>query len=199
MGRSQRHPALAVYALVVFLTCTGVLLYLGWGGWWVYLHSTAAFIGLSYIFVHVTTHYLYGGWQQLFRVFRPARLILTQAVRPKPLLIGALAGVLFVAFLAAIDWTTRATLVVSRVATPPKPSDLLKDPAWAKARPVRILTQQGANLGGTGKSTVVVRAVHDGTKIYFAFRWEDPTQSVRRLPLRRSGRMAYHRRQPVHR
>ncbi len=39
-----------VYALVVFLTCTGVLLYLGWGGWWVYLHSTAAFIGLSLYF-----------------------------------------------------------------------------------------------------------------------------------------------------
>src|SRR4051794_39624204 len=29
-----------VYALVVFLTCTGILLYLGRGGWWVYLHST---------------------------------------------------------------------------------------------------------------------------------------------------------------
>ena len=34
-------------------------------------------------------------------------------------------------------------------------------------------TEQGANLGGTGTSTVEVRAVEDG-KIYFAFRWEDP-------------------------
>jgi hypothetical protein len=28
-----------------------------------------------------------------------------------------------------------------------------------------------------------VRAVHDGKKVYFAFRWEDPTRSVRREPL----------------
>src|SRR3954453_23219816 len=47
-----------VYALVVFLTCTGVMLYLGYGNWWVYVHSTAAFVGLSYILVHVVTHYL---------------------------------------------------------------------------------------------------------------------------------------------
>jgi hypothetical protein len=33
----------------------------------------AAFIALSYIFVHVLTHYLYGGWWQIFRIFRPAR------------------------------------------------------------------------------------------------------------------------------
>ena len=38
-----------VYALVVFLTVTGVILYLGYGNWWVYLHSVAAFIGLAYI------------------------------------------------------------------------------------------------------------------------------------------------------
>ncbi|MGI8525747.1 MAG: cytochrome b/b6 domain-containing protein, partial [Pseudolabrys sp.] len=172
-----------VYALVVFLTCTGVLLYLGRGGWWVYLHSTAAFIGLTYIFVHVTTHYMFGGWWQLFRVFRPARLIVTQAVRPKPLLIGALAGVAFIAVLAGIDWTTRDTLVVSRVASAPKLDALLNDATWAKVRPVSILTQQGANLGNSGESTVEVRAVHDGQKIYFAFRWEDPSRSVRRLPL----------------
>src|SRR4051812_85745 len=51
-----------VYALVAFMTVTGVILYFGYGGWWVWLHSTAAFIALGYIFVHVVTHYLYGGW-----------------------------------------------------------------------------------------------------------------------------------------
>ena len=38
-------------------------------------------------------HYLYGGWWQVFRVFRPAKLVLTQAVKPKPLLIAAGVGV----------------------------------------------------------------------------------------------------------
>ena len=71
---------------------TGTMLYLGHGGWWVYLHSTAAFIGLGYVFVHVVAHYMHGGWWQLFRIFNPARLVITRAVRPKPLLIGSLVG-----------------------------------------------------------------------------------------------------------
>ncbi len=47
----------------------------------------------------------------------------------------------------------------------------------------QIRTFQGINLGGTGESVVEIRAVHDDKKAYFAFRWEDPSRSVRRLPL----------------
>src|SRR5262249_13694382 len=54
---------------------------------------------------------------------------------------------------------------------------------WTMARPVTIRTQQGANLGGTGESLVEARAVHDGKNIYFAFRWEDPTRSMKPVPL----------------
>src|SRR4029079_12200628 len=54
-----------LYALVVFMAVTGIMLYLGHGGWWVYVHSTAAFVALTYILVHVVTHYLYGGWWQI--------------------------------------------------------------------------------------------------------------------------------------
>src|SRR4051812_16340581 len=147
-----------VYALVVFLTCTGVMLYLGYGNWWVYVHSTAAFVGLSYILVHVVAHYLYGGWWQIFRVFRPARLAITQAVRPRPVLIGVLVGAATVTALASIDWTSRDTLQVKRMKAGPDTKLLLDDPAWASARPVFIHTQQGINLGGTGASLVEVRA-----------------------------------------
>ena len=172
-----------VYALVVFLTCTGVMLYLGYGNWWVYVHSTAAFVALSYIFVHVVTHYLYGGWWQIFRVFRPARLVITRAVRTRPVLIGVLVGAATVTALAGIDWTSRDTLLVKRVKAGPDTKLLLDDPAWASARPVFIHTQQGINLGGTGASLVEVRALRDDSKIYFAFRWEDPSRSVRRVPV----------------
>jgi cytochrome b subunit of formate dehydrogenase len=172
-----------VYALVVFLTFTGVILYLGYGGWWVYVHSTAAFIGLGYIFVHVVAHYLYGGWWQVFRVFRPARLVITKAVRTKPVLISVAAGLVTGAALAGVDWTTRDTLAIKRVNVAPDITRLLDDPVWATTRPVFIHTQQGINLGGTGESLVEVRAVQDGTKAYFAFRWEDPSRSVRRVPL----------------
>ena len=172
-----------LYALIVFLTGTGVILYLGYGGWWVYVHSTAAFVSLTYIFIHVTGHYLQGGWWQIFRVFRPVRLAITSAVKPRPLLFALAAGTLFGAGVAALDWATRDTLVIARVGEAPKLDGAMGDPAWSRARPVYIHTQQGGNLGGSGESMVEVRALRDADNVYFAFRWEDPTRSLRRIPI----------------
>ena len=131
------------------------------------------------------THYLFGGWWQLFRLFRPAELIITQATRPYPLLVASLVGVATIAVAAGVDWTTRETLIITRISPSeaPKIDGLLDDAVWAKTRPVYVRTEQGANLGGTGESLVEARAVHDGQKMYFAFRWEDPTRSLRRTPL----------------
>jgi hypothetical protein len=173
----------ALYILVVLLTSTGIILYLGYGGWWVYIHSTAAFVGMSYIFVHVASHYLYGGWQQLFRVFRPAALVATKAMRPRPLLIGSLGGVAVAVALVGIDWSSRDTLVIHHVNSIPKLDGVMDDAIWTRARPVVIHTQQGANFGGSGESTVEVRAVHNGTDVFFAFKWTDPTRSLRRIPI----------------
>src|SRR4051812_17815809 len=118
----------AAYVIVVTMTVTGIFLYLGHGGWLVQLHSYVAFIGLSYIFVHAAAHYLYGGWWQIFRVFRPAKLVLTEAVQPKPLLIAAGVGVLVVGGIAASDTFFRDTMTIRRVATAPDPAKLLGDP-----------------------------------------------------------------------
>jgi hypothetical protein len=54
---------------------------------------------------------------------------------------------------------------------------------WNKARPVTIHTQQGENFGGSGESTVEVRAVRNADKVFFAFKWTDPTRSLRRIPM----------------
>ena len=173
----------AAYLIIVVMTVTGVFLYLGHGGWIVSVHSYTAFIGLTYIAVHVVAHYLFGGWWQVFRVFRPARLVWTEAVKPKPVLIAVGVGALVIAGIAAADWATRDTLVVTRVEGEPKLDGVLDDAIWTKARPVTIRTQQGENFGGPGESTVEVRAVHNGDKVFFAFRWTDPTRSLRRLPM----------------
>ena len=82
-----------IYVLITVMMVTGVILYLGYGGWWVWVHSISAFIGFGYIFLHVITHYLFGGWWQLFRLFRPTQLVITRAVRPYPLLIASGIGV----------------------------------------------------------------------------------------------------------
>jgi len=172
-----------LYSLIVLMTGTGIALYLGFGNWLVYIHSTAAFVVLGYVFVHVTSHYLMGGIWQLLRIVRPTRLIATKAMRPRPLLLGATAGVAVTLAIIGMDWFTRDTLVMRPVSVAPKPERLLNDPVWANARPVYIRTAQGINLGGTGESLVEIRAVHDDKKAYFAFRWEDPSRSVRRLPM----------------
>ena len=45
------------------------------------------------------------------------------------------------------------------------------------------MTNQGGNFDGRGESKVDIRAVHDGTWAYFLFVWEDPTRSLKQLPL----------------
>src|ERR1044072_6319046 len=173
----------AAYLIIGVMTVTGIFLYLGHGGWLIQVHSYTAFIGLTYILVHAVAHYLYGGWWQVFRIFRPAQLVLTQAVKPKPLMIAAGVRALVIAGIPTSDTIFRDTLVIKRVPSAPDMKKLLNDPVWANVAPARIHTQQGINLGSTGESLVEVRAVHDGKKIYFAFRWEDPTHSLRREPL----------------
>jgi Ethylbenzene dehydrogenase len=172
-----------LYGLVLILTGTGIALYLGYGNWLIYIHSTAAFTSVGYIVIHVTSHYLMGGVWQLLRIFRPVRLVATRAMRPRPLVFGIVGGAAIAVSIAAADWATRDTLLMRRVNVAPDPQRLLDDPVWATAPVVRIRTFQGINLNGTGESLVEIRAVHDDKRVYFAFRWEDPSRSVRRLPL----------------
>lgn len=172
-----------MYAVVLIMTATGVALYFGFGGWIVWLHATCALISLGYIAVHVVTHFLYGGWQQLLRLFRPSALVGGRASR-RPLLVASAIGMPVVIGLAVADVATRDTLGIPSVATAPKLEALLDDPVWKTVRPVHVRTMQGANMNGAaGESIVSIRAVHDDQKVYFAFQWEDPTRSLRRVPM----------------
>jgi hypothetical protein len=171
------------YILLLTLVLTGVALYNGYGGWIIALHSFCALATIGYIAAHVLVHFAYGGWQQILRIFRPSRLVPNRKTRARPLLIATTVAVPAAMALGALDLSTRDILIVARVDQPPKLDGVLDDPAWKAARPVFVKTMQGVNLGGTGESTVEVRAVSDGTKIHFAFRWQDPTRSLMRLPL----------------
>lgn len=173
-----------LYVLVVVLTITGVLLYLGFGGWVVSVHVTAALSALVYTLVHILAHFGYGGWRQLIRIFRPASLAPTVGqLSRRPLLIATLVAVPAAVAVASLDFSSRDDLVVGRTQAPPALDGTLDDGAWRSALPVQIRTQQGANLNESGESTVEIRAVQDGAKIYFAFRWQDPTRSLARLPM----------------
>lgn len=172
-----------IYAVVATLTATGVALYLGYGGWVVLVHSALALATLAYLVLHTAAHFMYGGLAQLLRLFRPAPLPDATVRRRRPLLVAAAAASAVVVGVAWADIGGRSTLVVGKVAASPDLAKLLDDPAWRTARPVSVHTMQGANFGGTGETTVEIRALHDDDNIYFAFRWWDPTRSLRRVPM----------------
>ncbi|HMB48440.1 MAG TPA: ethylbenzene dehydrogenase-related protein [Afifellaceae bacterium] len=173
----------ALFALVTVMTVTGVLLYLGYGGLVVRIHTIAAFAVISYIVFHLISHFNYGGIDELLRIFRPARLVENRSVKSKPLLIAFAIAIPAAAGVAGLDWATRDTLYVAPVTDAPVTDGRIDDASWSSARPVTVHTQQGEALGGTGASTVEIRAVRDAQNIYFAFRWNDPTRSIRRMPL----------------
>src|ERR1044072_7811075 len=170
----------AAYVIVVLMTVTGIFLSLGHGGWIVSVHSYEAFIGLAYVFIHAIAHYLFGGWWQVFRVFRPAKLVLTEAVKPKPLLIAGAGGLGFAAGTMAAEWATRPTPVITKVEDESKLDCIRGEALRNRARPVSIRTQQGENFGGPGETTIEVRAGPQRHKGELSFQMEDPAQFVRR-------------------
>jgi Ethylbenzene dehydrogenase/Prokaryotic cytochrome b561 len=60
------------------------------------------------------------------------------------------------------------------------------DPVWRRIPPIYVPTAHGGNFQGTGETTVSIQAVHDGVRAYFLFVWDDPTRSLKQLPLRKS-------------
>jgi len=74
------------------------------------------------------------------------------------------------------------TVVAAKVAAAPDMKALAADPAWAKARPLAIEVSDGANFGGTGKSTGSLKAVYTADTLYMLVQYKDPTNSVRRGP-----------------
>jgi cytochrome b subunit of formate dehydrogenase len=172
-----------LYGLLVILVITGVAMYLGYGGWIVKIHRASAITSIGYIVAHIIAHFLYGGWRQLVRIFLPQSLKVAGRATAKPAWIALAISIPVTAAVAGLDWASSSELVAHRITTAPDPAKLLDDPAWRLARPVFVHTDQGANLAGTGESLVEIRALYDAESIYFAFRWEDPTRSIARLPL----------------
>jgi hypothetical protein len=109
-------------------------------------------------------------------------------LRAHPFPTAIAGGIGFLLFLLSLDTVTRDTLVIDQIAETDKPriDGDISDPVWRMARRVVVPTQQGANLDGAGQSYVEIRAVHDGTNAYFCFVWEDPTRSLKHLPLQKT-------------
>jgi cytochrome b subunit of formate dehydrogenase len=113
------------------------------------------------------------------------RRSLAPTVHAHPLVSAIAAGLAAAALAAAIDRGAEDELMMAQIAASQAPTldGDTSDVAWRHAIPVRVRTLHGANLDGTGSSSVEIRAVHDGTNAYIAVTWDDPTRSLKHLPL----------------
>ncbi len=107
------------------------------------------------------------------------------AVYSHPFATAGAVGLAVLAGAAQLESMTRQDLRIVEIsgAPPPVLDGDLSDPAWRQAVPVKVMTTQGGDFGGTGESEVEIRALHDGDYAYFAFVWSDPTRSLKHLPL----------------
>jgi hypothetical protein len=106
-------------------------------------------------------------------------------LQANPFAVAAAGGLVGVMLLVAVERGSVDTLHIHRIASSEAPvlDGDTSDPVWRMARPIEELTEQGGNFDGKGETTVEVRAVHDGTWAYFLFVWNDPTRSLKQLPL----------------
>ncbi|MEO0548072.1 MAG: ethylbenzene dehydrogenase-related protein [Pseudomonadota bacterium] len=170
------------YLAIATLTITGVLLYLGEAGLALTVHRALAWTMLFYIALHTLTHFLYGGVQQLLRLFRPERLTEPVTLKKWPVELAVLLGFIAAGAAWAVDLNLRPDITTNVVSKAPVLDGKLDEPFWQQADVTTVATHQGEALGGAGSSDVEVRAARSGDTIHFAFRWQDPTRSLMRSP-----------------
>ena len=107
------------------------------------------------------------------------------ALQANPFIVAISIAISGALLLVTIDRRSVDTLHVRRIdsAEAPVLDGDTSDPIWRLAPPLYVTTGQGGNYDGAGQTTVEMRAVHDGTQVYFLFTWEDPTRSLKQLPL----------------
>ena len=106
-------------------------------------------------------------------------------LQSNPLAVAAAVAITGASVVVAADWLAVDTLQIHRIASTVAPilDGDTSDPVWRNIQPFTVVTNQGGNFDGRGESRVEIRAVHDGTWAYFLFTWEDPTRSLKQLPL----------------
>jgi hypothetical protein len=102
-----------------------------------------------------------------------------------PFMVAVAVAIVGAFFLAMLDRKAVDTLDVRRIARSEAPvlDGDTSDPVWRTAQPLYVATGQGGNFDGEGGTTIEIRAVHDDERAYFLFTWNDPTRSLKQLPL----------------
>jgi hypothetical protein len=106
-------------------------------------------------------------------------------LQANPLIVAASVAILGTWLMIATDWLAVDSLRIHRISSAQAPilDGETSDPVWRGIQPFSLMTNKGDNFDGKGETRIDVRAVHDGTWAYFLFTWEDPTRSLKQLPL----------------
>ena len=106
-------------------------------------------------------------------------------LQSNPFVVAAVIAITAASAVVAADWLVVDSLKIHRIANADAPilDGDTSDPVWRNTSPLSVMTNQGGNFDGKGESRIDIRAVHDGTWVYFLFTWEDPTRSLKQLPL----------------
>ena len=102
-----------------------------------------------------------------------------------PFVVAAAVAITGASFIVAADRLSVDQLQIHRIDSADAPilDGDTSDRAWRNVEPFSVMTSEGGNFDGKGETRVEIRAVHDGTWAYFLFTWEDPTRSLKQLPL----------------
>ncbi len=106
-----------------------------------------------------------------------------------PFVVAAAVAITGVSMIMAADRLTIDQLTIHRISGTEVPilDGDTSDRAWRGIAPFSLMTSEGGNFDGMGETRIEIRAVHDGAWAYFLFTWEDPTRSLKHLPLIKEG------------
>jgi cytochrome b subunit of formate dehydrogenase len=105
--------------------------------------------------------------------------------RLSPLVVALVAATAGIAIAMTVDRASEDTLFIRHIAKGEQPilDGDISDAVWRTVKPFTMYTELGGNYDGKGEAAVEIRAVHDGEWAYFCFVWDDPTRSLKHLPL----------------
>jgi hypothetical protein len=171
------------FAMLAGAAVTGTLVYFAPGilptNPLVLVHQWLSWGFVLYMGLHVLAQVALGGLRQLLKIMSP------RAAYGVGGAVALAVGVGSAALAYVADTSAQSTLLLVKISTPPQLDGNADDSVWQQAPEVSVHTARGFNLVG-GEVSVKVRALHDGNKAYFLFRWQDPTRSQKHIPLQKT-------------
>jgi Ethylbenzene dehydrogenase/Prokaryotic cytochrome b561 len=145
------------------------------------IHQWLSWGFVAYMGLHIVGHVVLGGFRQLLKIVTPRLAYSMGAV------FAVAAGLGGAAFAYVADQSAQMTLNVVKITMLPVLDGNADDAVWQQAPEVKVHTARGFNLDdNSGEVPVYVRALHDGAKAYFLFKWQDPTRSQKHIPLQKT-------------